>query len=54
MDRSLLKECAEYEQQATRLREMAAAQPSGMLRDKLLAVAAEFQSLADGMLLPRG
>src|SRR5215216_319093 len=58
MDRSQplpphLKEHAEYEQQATKLRDMAAAQSSGILRDKLLALAAEFQSLADGMFLPR-
>jgi hypothetical protein len=48
-----------YERQADKLRELAETQPAGILRDKLLAIAYEFQLLADSMIIdsmiiPRG
>jgi len=43
-----------YERQAAKLRELAETQPAGILRDKLLAMAHEFQMLADSMVIPRG
>ena len=40
---------AQYENEADRLRRMAEAEPIDAIRDELLAVARQYQQLADGL-----
>jgi hypothetical protein len=40
---------AQYESEADRLRRMAEAEPIDAIRDELLAVARQYQQLADGL-----
>lgn len=44
---------AHYQNRADKLRDLAAGEPATRVRDRLLALAAEYQELADNLRLPQ-